>query len=455
MSSLQDKVDDSGGALQMLRNSQIGMYVFPVAPEFTNWRDECEAWSNTAVLLDQSHHMTDLYIEGPDTVRLLSDLGINKFTNFGLDKAKQFVACNHQGHVIGDAVLFGLADHRASLVGRPHVPNWVQYNAIAGGYDVVIERDERTFSNSRGRRCYRFEVQGPNAWAILENLNGGPIEGIKFFQMGQIRICGRNVRVLKHGMAAAPGLEIWGPAEEAEEVRSAIIQAGREFGMLQGGARAYSTASTESGWYASVLPAVYTDPALADYRKWLSDRSFEATASIGGSFHSERIEDYYIEPWDAGYSFIDFDHDFIGRGALLAKKEETHLKKMTLVWDNDDVISIFRSQFNEGDERCKFMEAPAAYYATFPFDTVLSKGEQIGCSNYVVYSSNVRRWVSLALIDMTNVSIGDTVEIIWGEPEGGSQRPVVERHRQAVVRATVAPSPIASKVREGYRPHIL
>lgn len=454
MSSLQDKVDGSGGALQMLRNSQIGMYVFPVAPEFSNWRDECEAWSNTAVLLDQSHHMTDLYIEGPDTVRLLSDLGVNKFSNFGRDKAKQFVACNHQGYVIGDAVLFGLADHRANLVGRPHVPNWVQYNALAGGYDVVVERDERTINNSRGRRCYRFEVQGPNAWAILERLNGGPIDGIKFFHMGQIRICGRNVRVLKHGMAAAPGLEIWGPAEEAEEVRAAIIEAGREFGMLQGGARAYSTASTESGWYASVLPAVYTDPALADYRKWLSDRSFEATASIGGSFTSERIEDYYIKPWDAGYSFIDFDHDFIGREALLANKDEAHLKKVTLVWDNDDVVSIFRSQFNEGDERFKFMEAPAAYYATFPFDTVLSNGKQIGCSNYVVYSSNVRRWVSLALIDKTNVSEGDTVDIVWGEPDGGSKRPLVERHRQTVVRATVAPSPVASKVREGYRPYL-
>jgi vanillate/3-O-methylgallate O-demethylase len=452
--NLQDKIDGSGGALAMLRGSQIGQYVFPITPEFTNWRDECEAWANTAVLLDQSHHMTDLYVEGTDTVKLLSHLSINGYKTFGRNKAKQLVACNHQGHVIGDAILFGLDDNRVNIVGRPHVANWVQYNAQAEGYDVVVERDERSLNNTRGRRTYRFEVQGPKAWAILEKLNEGPIADIKFFTMGQIKIRGRNVRCLKHGMAAAPGLELWGPAEEAEEVRAAILEAGRDFGLLQGGAKAYSTASTESGWYASVLPAIYTDPKLEGYRKWLPDKGFEANASLGGSLVGEAFEDYLITPWDAGYSFVDFNHDFIGREALVAKKETPHLKKVTLVWDNEDVVNIFRSQFNQGDERFKFMDAPAAYYATFPFDTVLQKDKRIGFSTYVVYSSNMRRWISLALIDADKAVEGSTVQVVWGEPNGGSHRPVVERHKQTTVTATIAASPVPSKMRDGYRPYL-
>ncbi|MEZ5897662.1 MAG: hypothetical protein R3C51_14845 [Parvularculaceae bacterium] len=451
MTSLQQKIGGAGGALPMLRGSQIGQYVFPIPAEFSNWRDECEAWTNSAVLLDQSHHMTDLYIEGPDTIRLLSDLGINKFKNFGRNRAKQFVACNHEGYLIGDGVLFGLDDFRVNLVGRPHVPNWAQYNAVAGGYDVVVERDERSVNNARGRRCIVSRCKWPNAWSILEKVNGGPIEDIKFFSMGKIRINGRIVRALKHGMAAAPGLEIWGPAEEAEEVRQTLLDAGRDFGLLQGGAKAYSTASTESGWFASVLPAVYTDPELASYREWLPATGFEANASLGGSFVSKDLSDYYSTPWDCGYSFIDFDHEFIGRSALLEKKDEPHLKKFTLIWDNEDVISIFRSQFNDGNDRCKFMDAPAAYYATFPFDTVQLNNERIGFSTYVVYSSNIRRWISLALIDETKVSEGDKVELIWGEPDGGSIRPVVERHKQAVVRAVVTASPVQSKIRETYR----
>ncbi|MCA8888426.1 MAG: hypothetical protein KDA46_06350, partial [Parvularculaceae bacterium] len=151
MGTLQGKIDASGGALSMLRSSRVGQYVFPIQSEFSNWRDEQEAWANTAVLFDQSHHMTDLYIEGPDTVKLLSELGINSFRKFGRNKAKQFVACNHSGNVIGDAILFGLDDFRVNLVGRPHAANWVEYNALAGGYDVVVERDERSLNNSRGR----------------------------------------------------------------------------------------------------------------------------------------------------------------------------------------------------------------------------------------------------------------------------------------------------------------
>src|SRR2546426_3392317 len=118
--SLEEKLQTVGSPVEMLRHSQIGPYAFPVVrAEFTNWRDEQVAWRETAALFDQSHHMTDLYISGPDTIRLLSDLGVNTFSNAAVGKAKQFVCCNPRGHVIGDAILFFLEDDLVSLVGRP------------------------------------------------------------------------------------------------------------------------------------------------------------------------------------------------------------------------------------------------------------------------------------------------------------------------------------------------
>ena len=120
--SLEDVLQSAGSPVQLLRNSQIGPYAFPVVPsEFTNWRDEQRSWRETCALFDQSHHMTDLYLEGPDALKLLSDLGVNSFKNFKVNQAKQFVACNHDGYVIGDAILFYLADNRLSLVG-PALP---------------------------------------------------------------------------------------------------------------------------------------------------------------------------------------------------------------------------------------------------------------------------------------------------------------------------------------------
>jgi glycine cleavage system aminomethyltransferase T len=65
--SLQNKIDALGNPAEWLRNVPVGAYLYPVQSEFTNWRDEQRSWRETVGLLDQSLHMTDLYVEGPDT----------------------------------------------------------------------------------------------------------------------------------------------------------------------------------------------------------------------------------------------------------------------------------------------------------------------------------------------------------------------------------------------------
>ena len=162
--SLEDVLQQAGNPVHLLRNSQIGPYAFPVVrSEFTNWRDEQQSWRKTCALFDQSHHMTDLYVEGPDALRLFSDLGVNSFRNFRVNQAKQFIACNHEGFVIGDAILFYLGENRFNLVGRPPAANWVQYNVEAGKYNAKAERDERSAMNQGRRKAFRYQVQGPNA----------------------------------------------------------------------------------------------------------------------------------------------------------------------------------------------------------------------------------------------------------------------------------------------------
>ena len=110
--SLEDLLRAKGNPVEMLRNSQIGAYVYPVvSPEFSNWRDEQRAWRDTAVLFDQSHHMANLYVEGPDALKLLSHLGTNSFAKFPVNRAKQFAPCSYDGYVIGDGILFHLEEN--------------------------------------------------------------------------------------------------------------------------------------------------------------------------------------------------------------------------------------------------------------------------------------------------------------------------------------------------------
>jgi glycine cleavage system aminomethyltransferase T len=455
--NLEQLLHTVNSPVEMLRNSQIGPYAFPVVRhEFTNWRDEQRSWRDSCALFDQSHHMTDLYVEGADALPLLSSLGVNTFKGFKVNQAKQFIACNHDGYVIGDAILFYLDENRLSLVGRPPVANWVEYNAQLGKLDVRTERDERSAVNQGRRKTYRFQVQGPNAARVMEAAAGEATPDIRFFHMGAFTIAGRRVRALRHGMVGQPGWELFGPWEDADAVRDAIVAAGRPHGIRQVGARTYPTSCLESGWIPSPLPAVYTGDALKAYREWLKPSSYEAMASLGGSFRSENISDYYLTPWDLGYGpFVKFDHDFIGRAALEKMSVSPPRSKVTLVWNGDDVERAFGTFFDRKGGNAKYIDLPLSNYATLPYDRVTSSGRFVGLSTYTGYNFNERAMLSLAIINNELSEPGTEVTVVWGEEGGGTAKPTVERHAQVEIRATVHPAPISEVARVAYRPKAL
>jgi glycine cleavage system aminomethyltransferase T len=453
--NLEELLQGAGNPVKLLRNSQIGPYAFPVVrSEFSNWRDEQRAWKETCALFDQSHHMTDLYVEGPDALKLFADLGINTVKNFKVNIAKQFVACNYDGYVIGDAILFHLEENKFNLVGRPPAHNWVQYNLETGGYNAKAERDERSFVNQGRRKTYRFQIQGPNAVKTMEKVTGKPAPDIKFFHMDVFKVAGRDVWALRHGMVGQPGWELFGPWEDGDAVRDAIVQAGQEFGIRQVGARAYPTTCLESGWIPSPLPAIYTGEKMKSYRQWLSTKSYEAMASLGGSFYSENIADYYLTPYDLGYGpFVKFDHDFVGRQALEKMANNQIKKKVTLVWNGDDVERALGTLFHGGGDPAKYIDLPLANYATLPFDRVMKDGKRVGVSTYTGYTYNERVMISLGVVDAAQSEPGTPVTIVWGEEGRGSTKPTVERHKQIEIRATVAAVPYAEVARMAYRPH--
>ena len=455
MKNLEEVLRAAGNPVDMLRNSQIGAYVYPVVPsEFSNWRDEQVAWQKTAVLFDQSHHMVEQYVEGPDAVKLFSSLGGNSFANFPVDRAKQFAPTNYDGYVIGDGILFHLAPNKLVFVGRAPAASWVQFQAETGGYNVKTEKDDRSPGNTKGkaivRRNYRFQIQGPNATKVIEKLHGGAVPEIKFFNMGMISIAGRKVRALRHGMAGAPGLEIWGPYEEREEIRAAIVAAGRDFGLKEVGSRAYATNTLESGWIPSPLPAVYTGQKMKKYREWLPATSYEATGSIGGSFYSTNIEDYYVTPYEMGYGpFLKFDHDFIGRQALERMAGKPNRKKVTFAWNADDVAKVWRSMLEPGDPY-KYIDLPLSNYTSASYDEIIGKGGKvIGLNMFSGYSYNERSMLSLGIVD-PDVALGTEVKILWGEEGGGTKKPTVERHKQLEIRAIVSPAPYAKQAQSTY-----
>ncbi len=455
--NLQEVLDTSGNTAELLRNSQIGAYIYPVVPpEFSNWRSEQRAWRETAVLFDQSHHMVNLFIKGPDALKLISDTAINSVEKFPVNKAKQYVPTTPDGFVIGDGIMSHEAEDEYVYVGRAPASNWLLFHAETGGYDVEVIKDDRSPSRPMGkpvsRKYWRLQIQGPNAWPIIEKVNGGPVEQLKFFNMDHMNVAGERVRTLRHGMAGAPGLELWGPYESYDKVRDTILEAGEEFGMQAVGARAYPSNTLESGWIPSPLPAIYTGEKLRPYREWLGADSYEANNAIAGSFVSDNIEDYYLTPWELGYgSFVKFDHDFIGRDALEKVDPGTQRNKVTLSWNPEDMAKIFASLFDTEGDSYKFFDVPLANYGSSNYDSVVdADGTNVGLSMFTGYSANEKRALSLATID-PDIKLGTELKVVWGEPDGGSRKTTVEPHKQLEVRAVVSPVPYSVTARQEYR----
>ena len=354
--------------------------------------------------------------------------------------------------------MFHHAENEFNLVGRAPTVNWVQFHAETGGCNVEVAPRRPLALDTGGkaviRRHYRFQVQGPNAAKILEKLNGGPIPDVKFFHMDAINIKGRKVRALRHGMAGAPGLEIWGPYEQmARRSATAIVEAGKEFGLVQVGARAYATNTLESGWIPSPLPAVYTGEKMKKYREWLPANGYEATGSLGGSFVSNNIEDYYVTPYELGYGIVRQVRPRLHRPRSAreevqgAASQEGDVRVERRRRDE----GCARRMFTPGAEHYKYIDLPLSNYASSSYDKVMKGGKIVGLSMFSGISYNEQSMLSLGIVD-PDIKVGDELTLVWGEENGGSKKITVERHKQTEIRVTVGTVPYGQMARETYRP---
>ena len=108
---------------------------------------------------------------------------------------------------------------------------------------------------------------------------------------------------------------------------------------------------------------------------------------------------------------------------------------MTLVWEPEDVVAVYASQFVSG-EQAQFMDFPAnpiwTADSTVVFaDDVFVGGELVGMSSGRMFTSSYHSMISLAILDHAHAHEGNQVEVLWGDP--GT--------RQMRIRATVVRYP--------------
>ncbi|MFG3296781.1 aminomethyl transferase family protein [Streptomyces sp. NPDC048179] len=441
--SLQDGIDKAGSPIDLLWKPGAEPWTPEiVAREYHGWRQEQTAWHEGVALLNLSHHMYDLWIEGPDATRLLADHGANNFEKFAIGQAKQYVPVTRHGHIVTDGILAREAENAYLLSGIPAAQHWVRYHAEQGGYDVAFETDASSAFRPGGGdpKLFRYQIQGPGALELIEMVFGAPIPETKFFHATRVTLDGRAFKALRHGMAGQAGYEFIGPWEHAAHVHDAFLTAGEPLGLIQVGALAYATPSVESGWIPSPVPGIYSDPELAEYRQWLPLFGIEGKRPLNGSYFSEDIEDYFVSPYELGYGkLIHFGHDFLGRDALLAAKEGTGLrKKVTLVFDPDDVRRVLGGGADPG------------FVLSYARHRVETSAGLAGVTMQTASIDPVGTLLSQTLIDAAHAEPGTEVAVVWGEHPGTGTDPEADLGFPRI-RATVQPSPYDRHARTEYR----
>ncbi|QCC49364.1 aminomethyltransferase family protein [Halobellus limi] len=448
--SLQARLESVDSTVDMLRDADLefNQYVFP--DEHTNWIEEQRSVRESCAIVDQSYHMEPCFVKGPEAIDFLENIGVNSFSKIRSQDPPQAInllMCNPNGYIIGDQILFYLGENEFSSVGSVWANNWIRYTSETLDYDVETETPYSPYMENAMPPRYRFQIQGPNALDVMEDIVDGSLPEISLFEMDVIEICNHDVYALGHGMAATAGLEIFGPYEYHGEVLDAILAAGEAYDIRQLGSKAYKTGKIGSGWLVGPVPAIYENEEMKGYREWLDAEGTEATFSIGGSFVSDDIRDYYMTPMERGQGhLVNFDHDFVGREALEEMVNEPQRQRVTFVWNEEDVIDVFASLFRDG-KTSKFIDMPdtANTWSKSHYDKVKKDGEIVGLSKYPGYLFYEREMLSLGTIDRAYSDPGTEVTFEWGD-QSNKQR--VEQHKPVEIRATVAPAPYVTGGRE-------
>jgi len=265
---------------------------------------------------------------------------------------------------------------------------------------------------------------------------------LEFMRFRGAKIGSRDVRVLRMGMGGSLSYEVHCFGDDAGiEVYEELMRVGKDFGITKLGVNQYMCNHTENGFPQSTFHfpgGILDEPGYVEYMKHIPDFYYDEAGSVPRGSLSRDIHDYYRNVIELGWEhMVDFDHEFIGKAALKEIAANRPRKMVTLVWNHDDLMKVFASYFEKGEEPYLDMPFPHDFGMMGPAennffqDRVLKDGKQVGVSMWRTYTLYYRETISICCIDPELAQVGTQVSLVWGDIGA----------RQLEIRATVARFP--------------
>jgi aminomethyltransferase len=236
----------------------FGGWDMPV--QYSGILDEHKAVRTGVGLFDVSH-MGELVVRGPEALAAVNWVSSN-------DAARL-----KDGQVHYSGLLYshgGFADD--ILVHRVHAEEFfVCVNASNQEQDyahIAAEFQAKGFNatvENVGDRYAQLAIQGPKALAVAGKLTGTDLAAIKYYWFADGEFAGFPARIARTGYTGEDGVEVYVAPEAAEEVWRAILEAGRDEGILPCGLGARNTLRLEAkmALYGHEIDATIT-PLEAD-----------------------------------------------------------------------------------------------------------------------------------------------------------------------------------------------
>jgi len=405
-------------------------YPFAIPLEYTGWRDEQLSWKKSCYVHGNLNPSPTYRVKGRDAIKLFTETCVNSFANFPAGQGKHSIMCNEGGLNMMDGVLIRVGED-------DFITYWmwpyVEYALKKGNYNATGEH--------LTGQVFLFQVAGPRSLEVLETAAGDCLHDIEFMHHRLSRIDGKEVRILRVGMAGTLAYEVHGNIQDAWPIYEIIYKAGEPLGIRKLGYHTYMMNHTEDGFPQAYYHFPYPWEEDEGFSKFLDSVNYPLRFrnwNYRGSTGSD-LRQRYRNPVELGWGgMIKFDHEFVGRKALEKEMANPRRKMVTLVWNKEDVIDVYASQFEPG-ETYPLMDAPIHHPAiggpVMYADQVLQKdGKLVGISSGRAYSNYFREMISLSSIDVKYGNIGTEVIVVWGDP--GT--------RQKKIRAKVSRFPYLS-----------
>ena len=257
---------------------------------YTSIKDEHLTVRRNVGLFDVSH-MSNIWINGPDAEKLISKTTIEDASKIKENMSQYTTLLREDGTIIDDTIFMNLKDGYMIVPNAgmsKKVESWLKKKGEEFNYNVSIKDLSKEFAI--------LAIQGPQSRKTLQKLTDFDLCKIGFFGCSYINIAGTECIVSHTGYTGELGFELYIRTENnISSIFNKILDEGKEYGIKPIGLGARDTLRIEKSFLLA-----------------------------GNEFEGGRTPLEALLSWA-----INWDHNFIGKKALLKQKEIGDYERLT------------------------------------------------------------------------------------------------------------------------------